>query len=75
MGFVWHGLGNGGPTGMSSVRSCQKLLPCQMMSVPAKTDPLLAKAEPSAAWEYLCDNRFKNGGKFLHKNICSQGKE
>lgn len=40
----------GGPTGASSVRIFQKLLPCQMMSVPAssKTGPLLVKAGPSA---------------------------
>jgi len=39
----------GGATGVGSVRSCQKLPPCPIEPVPAgpKTNPSLAKAEPS----------------------------
>ena len=48
VGFVWQGFGSGGPTGVASVRSCQKLTLCPTEPMPAgsKTDLLLAKAEP-----------------------------
>jgi len=47
-GFAWQDFGIGGAVGVDSVRSCKKLPPCLIKSVPAgsKTDLLLAKAKP-----------------------------
>ena len=48
IGFAWQGFGSKGTTGVSSVRSCQKLplCPIKSMSAGSKMDPPLAKAEP-----------------------------
>ena len=48
IGFAWQGFGRGWPTGVASVRRCQKLPQCLTEPMPAgsKTDLPLAKAEP-----------------------------
>ena len=55
-------------TGVASVRSCQKLLQCLAEPRPARsrTDPLLAKAEPSSDGSNASDNRLKE-----KKVLCS----
>jgi len=52
-----------GAIAVASVRSCHKLPPCLIKTVPvgSKTDPLLAKAYPIS----LCDNIFKKRKKKL----------
>ena len=60
-------------TGVASVRSCQKLLQCLAEPRPARsrTDPLLAKAEPSSDGSNASDNRLKEK-KVLCRSNCSQ---
>jgi len=46
--FAWQGFGSKGAIGVASVRSCMKLPPCLIKTVPdgSKTDLPLAKAKP-----------------------------
>ena len=78
IGFAWQGFGSEGTTGVSSVRSCQKLPLCPTKPMPAssKTDLPLAKAEPisdggsASGITYL-----RKGKKLLHSSSCSRREE
>lgn len=50
IGVLWPGFASRGAEGVVAVRRCWKLLPCPTEPMPAgsKTDPLLAKAEPTS---------------------------
>lgn len=66
--FAWKGFGREAATGVASVRTCQKLLPCPTEQMPAsfKTDLLLARAESiSDDWDDIVQR-----GKKLHN--CSK---
>jgi len=60
--FAWQGFGSGGPIGVASVSSCEKLPPCLIKPVPdgSKMDPPLPKAKPISNGGST-DNIFKKG--------------